>query len=103
VVGVTSIITLIEVCVHPQRHGRADLVESYERALLHSQQLRTLAVDAALARRAVQLRASYDIHVPDALQLAAALEAGATAFITNDRRLAKVEELNVLLLMDYGE
>jgi len=59
-------------------------------------------VDAVLARRAVALRAQYDVRVPDALQIAAALEAGATAFVTNDRRLAKVRELQVLLFDDYA-
>ena len=58
-------------------------------------------MDAALARRAVALRAQYNIRVPDALQIAAALEAGATAFVTNDQQLAKVQELLVLLFDDY--
>lgn len=99
--GITSIITLIEACVLPQRQGRLDLVQAYERALLHSQQIRTLPVDAALARRAVALRAQYGVRVPDALQIAAAIEAGATLFVTNDRRLAKVQDIDVLLLDDY--
>ena len=99
--GVTSVVTLIEVCVLPQRQGRADLVAAYERALLHSRQVQTLPVTAAVARRATGLRARYGMHVPDAVQLATALEAGATAFVTNDRRLAKVAELRVLVLDDY--
>jgi predicted nucleic acid-binding protein len=100
--GVTSVITLIEACVHPQRQGRLDLVQAYERSLIHSQQVRMLPVDVALARRAVTLRAQYDIRVPDALQIAAALEAGATLFVTNDRQLRKVQEIGVLLLDDYA-
>jgi predicted nucleic acid-binding protein len=88
--GITSIITLIETCVYPQRQGRQDLVEAYERALLHSRQVKMLPVDTALARRAVDLRARYNIRVPDALQIAAAMEAGATVLVTNDQALAKV-------------
>lgn len=99
--GITSIITLIEACVLPRRQGRQDLIQAYERALLYSQQVRTLPVDAVLARRAVVLRAEYGIRVPDALQIAAALEAGATAFVTNDRRLTKVKEFCVLQFDDY--
>ena len=34
--GITSIITLIEACVLPQRQRRLDLVQVYERSLLHS-------------------------------------------------------------------
>ena len=100
--GVTSVITLIEVCIHPQRQGRPDLVQAYERSLLHSQQIQMLPIDAALARRAVILRATYEIHVPDALQMSAAIEAGATLFVTNDRRLSKVQEIEVLLFDDYA-
>jgi predicted nucleic acid-binding protein len=99
--GITSMITLVEACIHPQRQGRHDLVQTYEQALLRSQQVRTLPVRAALARKAVDLRARYDIHVPDALQIAAALEADASLFVTNDRRLSQVEEIHVLLLDDY--
>ena len=99
--GITSIITLIEVCVYPQRQGRFDLVQAYEHALLHSQQMRTFPIHISIARRAVALRAQYGIRVPDALQIAAALEAVATAFVTNDRRLAKVQDLQVIVLDDY--
>lgn len=100
--GITSIITLIEACIHPERQGRQDLVETYERALLNSEQVHTLSVDGILARRAVHLRARYDIHVPDAIQIAAAVEAGASLFVTNDRRLTNVEEIEVLLLDDHA-
>jgi predicted nucleic acid-binding protein len=99
--GITSVITLIEACIHPQRQGRLDLVQAYENSLMHSQQIRMLPIDAALARRAVNLRAAYEIHVPDALQISAAIESGATLFVTNDRRLSKVQEIEILLFDDY--
>jgi predicted nucleic acid-binding protein len=99
--GVTSLITLIEACVLPQRQGRHDLVRVYERTLLHSRQVQTLNINAALARRAIDLRAAHNIRVPDALQIAAALESGATAFVTNDRDLEKVQDLKVFLFDDY--
>jgi predicted nucleic acid-binding protein len=99
--GITSVITLIEVCVQPERQGRQDLVEAYEHALVHSQQVRMLPIDATLALQAAALRAQYGIRVPDALQLAAAIEGGATLFATNDQRLAKVQEIHVCALDDY--
>jgi len=74
---------LIEACVYPQRRGRSDLVAAYQRSLLQSRQVRMLAVDASVARKAVVLRAQYVIHVPDAVQFAAALEAGRQAEIDN--------------------
>lgn len=99
--GITSMITLIEACVQPKRRGRQDLIDAYEHALLDSQQVRTLLIDAPLARRAVGLRATLNLRVPDALQMAAALQAGATLFVTNDRRLTAVRQIQVLLLDDY--
>lgn len=100
--GSTSIITLIEACIYPQRQGRADLVKIYENALLHSQQVQMWPVNVEIARRAVQLRADYNIHIPDALQLATAITAGATLFVTNDRRLQKINEIKVLSFEDYA-
>ncbi len=48
------------------------------------------------------LRAAYEIHVPDALQLSAAIEPDATLFVTNDRRLSKIQEVKVLLFDDHA-
>lgn len=102
VYGYTSIITLIEACIYPQRQGRADLVKTYENALLHSRQVQMWPVNVEIARSAVQLRAEYDIHIPDALHLATAITVGATLFVTNDRRLQKIGEIEVLIFEEYA-
>jgi hypothetical protein len=47
------------------------------------------------------LRAASGVKTPDALQLAAALSAGCTAFLTNDRRIPVPRELRVLQLGEY--
>ena len=99
--GITSVITLIETCVQPQRDGRDDLVRIYEQTLLNSQQVHMHNIDVMLAKRAARLRAQYNFRVPDALQLSTALEHEATLFVTNDRRLARITELSVLILDDF--
>ena len=99
--GITSMITLIETCVQPQRDGRTDLVQIYEQALLNSQQVQTLSITPDLAKSAIRMRAKYGLRVPDALQVSAALESGATLFVTNDHRFKHITELAILILDDY--
>jgi predicted nucleic acid-binding protein len=58
-------------------------------------------ITPALAERAAEIRATYGIRLPDAFQIATALLHKATHFLTNDNRLARVRELEVLVLADY--
>ena len=44
----------------------------------------TLEVSSAIAEQAAQLRAGHNVRTPDAIQISAALDAGATYFFTND-------------------
>jgi predicted nucleic acid-binding protein len=37
----------------------------------------------------------------DAVQIAAALDTGADAFLTNDKKLAGIKEIKMLVLSDY--
>jgi predicted nucleic acid-binding protein len=53
-------------------------------------------------RLAAQLRAATGVATPDALQLAASLAAGCSAFLTNDRRLPTVPGLRIVQLGTYG-
>lgn len=99
--GITSVVSLIETCVQPQRQGELELVRIYERALLNSQQVHTVPITTAIAKRAIPLRIQYGLRVPDALQVAAALDSNATLFVTNDQQIRRVTELSVLLLDDF--
>ena len=49
----------------------------------------------AVFRRAAEIRASHNFKTPDALHLAAAVEGGCTAFLTNDGRLTRFAGLAV--------
>ena len=100
ILGVTSSITLTEVLIHPLQAGDAHLAQEYRDLLLHSEHLATYPVDAAVAERAADLRARYRLRIPDALQIAVALEAGCQAYLTNDAAMQRVGELSVLILDD---
>jgi predicted nucleic acid-binding protein len=94
---VTSTITLLEVLVHPLRSNDKKLASEYRDILLNSK-LMTSEVSNALAEQAAQLRASYNLRTPDAIQIGAALNAGASHFFTNDVRLPKIPSIQILSL-----
>lgn len=98
---VTSIVTLIEVTVHPTRVGDQTLLASYTDVLLNRPKIVSLPVDATIARKAAELRARYNLRTPDALQVATAIVAGAQAFITNDVKLKAVMELPILIVAEF--
>jgi predicted nucleic acid-binding protein len=99
--AVTSTITLLETLVVPYRTANVALAESYETILGHSRGLKLLDIDRRQTRFAAQLRAVLGLKTPDALQLAAALGSGCTAFVTNDRELPSFETMKVVQLSDY--
>jgi len=99
--AVTSGLTLLETLVVPYRAGDAALAERYEALLSRSRGLRLVELDRPLLRAAAHLRAALPVKAPDAIQLAAALGARCTAFVTNDRDLPTVPGLRVLQLRNY--
>ena len=101
-VGVTSVLTLMEIAVRPLQLGRSDVAEEYEVLLANYPNLEVAAIDRATARRAAELRARHRLRPADALQVAASLEHRATAFLTNDRALRRVDDIEVLLLADFA-
>jgi len=62
--GVTSVITLTEVLVHPFRHGNQHLGDEYRALLVTSRDFLTLHIDAAIAEQAASLRARYGLRTP---------------------------------------
>ena len=95
---VTSIITLLEVLVHPFRRNNVALAEQYRDILLNSQELTTVPLNQETAEEAARLRARYNIRTPDAIQVAAAVSQGATFFLTNDSRLPAIPGLQIIEL-----
>ncbi|MCO5221459.1 MAG: type II toxin-antitoxin system VapC family toxin [Thermomicrobiales bacterium] len=100
--GVTSVITMLEVTIQPLRRGRPEIADAYEALLGDIPNLTIVDVDATVTRIGAELRAIYGLRTPDALQIAACLAHGAEAFITNDRRLRRVSEIDVSVLEDFA-
>lgn len=100
---VTSALTLLEVLVIPYRAGNSALAERYENLLTRSRGVRLVELTGDQLRGAAQLRAATGTKTPDALQLTAAMSAGCSAFLTNDRRLPARPGIRVLQLSKYAK
>ncbi len=99
-IGATSVITLTEILIHPLQRNAVDLHRQYRDLLLDSKNFETLPITAESAEQGAILRAKYNLRVPDALQLAVAIVAECQFFLTNDKQLTKVSEIEVLLLQN---
>ena len=99
---VTSAITLLEVLVVPYRAGNLPLAARYEALLTRSRGVRLIDVDRTQLRAAAHLRAVHGVRAPDALQLAAALTARCTVFVTNDHRLPPLPGLRIVQLAEFA-
>ena len=99
----SSVVTITEVLPKPVRAGRRDLVEKFISFLRYSGSLELIDISANVAEKAGELRGRYEfLKTLDALQLSAALEGGAEAFLTNDRKLKQIQELKIICLKDYA-
>ena len=98
--GWTSVISLSEVLVQPIVSGRKDLQKRYRELLLNSANFHTLPITAAVAENAARIRAAYGLRLPDAIQIAFAIDAGCQAILCNDHSMRRVTELQVLILDD---
>ncbi len=96
--AVSSVITLTEVLTYPLKLGNTRLEREYRDILLHSGGFRLLTITARIAESAAALRARYNLRTPDALHVAAGIDARCDAFLTNDTGIKRVTEIAVLVL-----
>jgi predicted nucleic acid-binding protein len=96
----TSVVTLTEVLVHPLRHGYLGRVNAYHN--FFAQYLPSIQVSPEIAETAAHLRAEYNLRTPDAIQVATAITHKADYFLTNDARLGRIKQIEVLVLSDLS-
>jgi|GEM_PF-63739 predicted nucleic acid-binding protein len=94
--GLLSTITLAELLTGPLQQGRDELAERYAAALCDPGSFQLASLTPAIATSAARLRARYKLRLPDALQLATALQGGAQALVTHDRDFAGCNDLPIL-------
>ena len=98
--GVISTVLLMELTVHPWRSKQPNAARQYEALLVNFPNLLMADITRETARKAAQLRAKYNIRPADALHVATALVNGATAFVSNDKQLARLSPIIEPLILN---
>jgi len=97
--AVTSPVTLAECLVQPYRLGQTQLQQEFLNVIVGGDNIKFVPIDDQdIALEAAEIRARYNLQLPDAFQIAVALAADCEAFLTNDFTFRRVTELRVLVL-----
>jgi predicted nucleic acid-binding protein len=94
---VTSRLSLLECRAKPLREGDAGTLAAYD-SFFSAARLFIVDLGPAVVDRATELRARYGLKTPDALHVAAALEAGVDFFVTGDETIKRCSEIVVELV-----
>ena len=103
--GFLSVISITEFVAKPLITEHAIDVEDFKQ-FLESLPIQVLELNYETAERAGKLRSQYpSVSTPDALIVATALENDCDVFVTNDKRLKKLEVygVTVIVLKDFIE
>ena len=97
---VSSIITYIEIIAYPLKLKEYNLAAKYRDYFTNSENISLYPLNFFIADETANLRAKYNLKMPDAIQIATAKQCGADFIITNDKDWEKVKGLKVTLLDD---
>ena len=99
--AVTSTVTFAEILTKPFADKNFSLADEIKFTLKSFSSLSIASIDEKLGEAAALIRARHTIRLPDALQVAAAIQEEASLFLTNDKRVKKVDALEVVVLSDF--
>jgi predicted nucleic acid-binding protein len=96
--GVLATLAIAEVATGPARAGDLQMVRRYANELSSLEGVQVVPLDIEVAVEAALIRGSGSLTLTDAIHLASARMAGASAFVTNDRRITSLPGLEVAYL-----
>jgi predicted nucleic acid-binding protein len=96
-------ITVAEVVSGPLKSGKEALAERYRRAITQNPGWSIREIDADVTVLAARLRLRHTLELPDAIQLAVALEAGCHALVTHDRDFKSVTDILILGMSQHAK
>ena len=82
---VITTITLAEVLAGPLRHGDEAVADAYCDTLSAPPTWRVVDLTADIAHRAARIRGRTGLRLPDAVQVATAIETSSVGLVTHDR------------------
>jgi len=97
--AVVGAVTIAECLVGALRLGLTDLEQVYLNVVTRGDVL-FVEDTLAIAHEAARVRFKYNLQLPDALQIAAAIASNCEAFLTNDAQIKRVTELKVLVVSE---
>ncbi len=96
----TSTITVTEFGVVPYKENRKSVITDFEK-ILNLANINVKDINYPTAETAYKLRAKYQfLKTPDALQLATAIYNNCNKFLTNDKKLKQISEIEIVLISD---
>jgi len=98
--GLAATIALSEVIVGPVRAGDETMAERYVDAIRSIEHLDLMPATVEIAADASFIRGRKGLTLADALHVATARAGGASAIVTNDRRIRPMPKLAVVQLAD---
>ncbi|MDD1729838.1 MAG: PIN domain-containing protein [Methanospirillum sp.] len=99
--AVTSELTLAELLIKPLITKNDHLQHVYQETIQSSDNLEVIPISRQIFIDAAKIRAqSTTIHLPDAIHLASAKACYCSSFVTNDKRLKGISDINMLILSD---
>ena len=93
----SSDLVRLECRLGPLRSGDAARLSKFD-AFFARPDVQLVPLTTAVLDRATEIRARHGFKTPDAIHLAAAVESGCGAFLTNDTRLSAFPDLAVEVL-----
>jgi len=99
---ISSDVTTAEACVYAYRQKNFDWLNAFDN-LMKFLDVKTLHTTEEIARKTSKIRAEYkSFETPDAFQLATAVISGCDIFLTNDKRLRKFSEIEIITVEDFN-
>jgi predicted nucleic acid-binding protein len=96
----SSPVTLAECLVLPLRQGLVQAQQAFYNFLVNNRNVQFEPIEVLTGREAAKIRSKYHLSLPDALQVAVALQTNCEALLTNDLAFKRISELRIVLLSE---